>query len=103
MKLVFTSTEVPELQMIHDMMERAGLPCELRSSSPLDALGGEPFSAELWVRHDADLARARKLFEDWTLPSAHATGNWICPGCHIKLSAAFDSCWKCGSSRPITR
>jgi hypothetical protein len=103
MKLAFTSTEVPELQVIQDMLQRAGLPCELRSSSPLDALGAEPFSAGLWVQRDEDLARARELFDAWTRPAAHATNNWVCAQCHTKLSASFDSCWKCGASRPIAR
>lgn len=101
MKLVFTSTEVPELQIIQDMLRHAGVACELRSSEALDALGAEPFSAGLWVKRDADYLRARDLFHVWTHPAAHAD-HWHCPKCQVKLSGAFDACWRCGTHRPIT-
>ncbi|MEY4384813.1 MAG: hypothetical protein RLY20_96 [Verrucomicrobiota bacterium] len=97
MKLVFTSTEVPELNIIQDMLERIGVKCELRSSTPLDALGAEPFSAGLWVMEDADYVRARDLFHVWSHPAAHHASNWDCPKCHTQLSGAFDTCWKCGT------
>jgi hypothetical protein len=70
MKRVFSSSEVPELEIIRHMLEKAGMPCELRSSTVLDALGAEPFHAELWVHHDDDYPLARQLFESWTR-SAH--------------------------------
>jgi len=101
MKRVFTSSEVPELQIIQSMLQQAGLPCQLRSANVLDALGAEPFNAELWVERDADYPRARELFEAWSQPAAHLTKSWVCPKCQLKLAEVFDTCWKCGTHRLV--
>jgi hypothetical protein len=99
MKLVFTSSEVPELEMIRHMLEDAGVHCEIRSSTALDAPGAKSSSAELWVDRDDDYPRARDLFESWTKPAPHASPTWICPHCHARLAELFDICWKCGTHR----
>lgn len=101
MKLVFSSSEVPELEMIRHMLEEAGIHCEVRSSTAMDALCAEPSSAELWVDRDDEYPRARQIFETWTQPAQHVSHTWICPKCRTKLAEVFDICWKCGTHRTV--
>jgi hypothetical protein len=97
MKLVFSSSEVPELEMLRHMLAEAGVPCAIRSSTAIDALCAEPTSAELWVDRDDDYPLARQLFESWTQPAPETSQTWICPKCQTKLASMFDICWKCGT------
>ena len=99
MKQVFALTESAELELLKNMLEEAGIQCELRNDQISRALPITPFKIELWVANDDDFPRAQALCQAWLHPPAGAMGTWACPHCGQHLRGQFDSCWKCGAKR----
>ena len=78
-----------------------GIACELRNTTLSGAMGEIPFlecAPQLWIRDEADEARALALLEHLRRP---VTGPaWRC-ACGEELEAQFASCWSCGAARPL--
>jgi hypothetical protein len=99
MKQLFPLPESTELELLKNMLEQAGVRCELRNEQLSQALPATPFNLELWVADDEDFPRAQALCQVWLHPPPDATGTWACPQCGQRLRGQFDSCWKCGAKR----
>ncbi len=102
MRLVSTLPESAELELLKNMLEKAGISCALRNEQLSQALPATPFSVQLWVTHDDDLPRAQEFCQGWLHPPLGAIGTWVCDRCGQRLRSQFDSCWKCGAKRPTT-
>jgi hypothetical protein len=102
MKQVFTLTESPELDLLKNMLEEAGIRCALRNEQLSQALPAMPFDVELWVENDEDFQKAKDFCEAWFHPAPGATGSWTCAKCGQHLRGQFDSCWNCGTKREAT-
>jgi hypothetical protein len=101
-KQLITATRGPELELLKNMLEDAGIPCDLRNQQLSQALPSAPFDLELWIENDDDYWRAQDLSEAWFHPPPGATGSWVCAGCGQNVGSQFDSCWKCGAKRAPT-
>lgn len=101
MKRVFSlpHEESAELTLLQDMLEAAGIRCALKTEELAFVISAAPFTAELWVENDQDLARAQEFCEVWRDPPPAAPGSWICRHCGERLRLQFDSCWKCGHQK----
>ena len=102
MKQVSTLPESAELPLLKNMLEEAGIRCDLRNEQLCQALPATPFNVELWVANDDDFPRAQEFCQAWLHPPPEASGTWACANCGQRLRSQFDSCWKCGTKRETT-
>jgi hypothetical protein len=96
---VYTSESVIEIAHLRNVLESAGIPCEVRNDRLGGALGEIPFVEcwpQLWVRHAGDVLRARGLIEEVLRPVPD-TRAWTCPGCGERIEPQFAQCWRCAA------
>jgi hypothetical protein len=96
---VHTSESVIEVAHLRNVLESAGIPCEVRNDRLGGALGEIPFVEcwpQLWVRHAGDVLRARGLIDEVLRPVTGA-GAWTCPGCGERIEPQFAQCWHCAA------
>ncbi|OHV10916.1 DUF2007 domain-containing protein [Kushneria phosphatilytica] len=86
---------------LHNLLENAGIPCELRNWSLAGGAGELPpleCEPELWVAPH-NLERAEALISRGFEPDGPEI-DWCCPHCGERHAGHFDRCWQCGSERP---
>ncbi len=101
MKRVFQSESLAEVGHLRNLLEHAGIACVIRNEQLSGALGEIPFLEclpELWVLHDDELPRARRLIEQQREPVA--APDWRCAECAELNEGQFAACWCCGSPDP---
>ena len=101
MKRVLATPAGAELEMLRNMLQQAGISCVIRNEELAGLLGTTPFDAELWVERDEDFGKAHALYEAWCEPVTPTVQIWTCLACGQRLDAQFDSCWQCGTRRPV--
>src|ERR1041385_3723919 len=99
MKLLFTSPNSPEVGLLKDRLDEAGIPCEIRNENLYSFFPGVPFQQELWVLDDDDLPKACEIRDDGDGASSKNRAAWICPVCGEESEGQFQACWKCGAAR----
>jgi hypothetical protein len=99
MKQLITAAGGPELGLLRNMLQDAGILCDLRNEQLSQVLPSAPFDAELWIENDDDYWMAQDLSEAWFHPPSGPTGSWTCARCGQHVGTRFDSCWKCGTKR----
>ena len=100
MPTVHTAESVIEIAHLRNILEAAGVACEVRNDRLGSVVGEIPFVEcwpELWVRNASDVLRARGLIDDALRP-ATAAAAWICPACGECIEAQFAQCWRCAST-----
>ena len=102
MRQLLTLPESAELELLKNLLEKAGIRCALRNEQLSQALPATPFNVELWVANEDDFPRAQELCQSWLHPPPGVTGTWVCAQCGQGLGRQFDSCWKCGAERQTT-
>ncbi len=88
-----------EIGLVRGLLEHAGIECITKNEQLAGALGDIPFlecEPELWVVHDADLARAREILASHRAP-AHSASVWRCDVCGELIEGQFGACWQCGN------
>ena len=102
MKRVFSIENRMLVQRYRQVLEDAGIPCQLRNEYLGGAAGELPVNEvwpELWVA-DEDAPRARAVLEAQTAREQAPGPDWRCPACGEELPGQFDVCWNCGGARP---
>jgi len=97
---VHTAESVIEIAHLRNVLESAGIACELRNDRLGGVVGEIPFVEcwpELWVRHAGDVLRARGLIDDALRPATPAEA-WTCPGCGEHIEPQFGQCWRCAAA-----
>jgi hypothetical protein len=61
MKLVFFSSDRPEVERLSQELVAAGIRCEIHDGINSDAPMQKPLEVELWILDDADCSRAFRL------------------------------------------
>ncbi len=97
MKMVFSSPDTAELELLKNVLLKAGIRAVEVNQQLSQVLPSVPFQAELWVE-EVDYTEAAALMAEWQKPSATGT-PWVCPRCGEKLENQFSKCWKCGTRR----
>lgn len=85
---------------LRNVLESAGIACEVRNDRLAGVMGEIPFVEcwpQLWVRHAGDVLRARALIEDALRPATDAEA-WTCTGCGERLEPQFAQCWRCAAT-----
>lgn len=87
---------------VHNVLTAAGIPAELRNMTLGGGAGELPLGEcepEVWVApHNRE--RAERLIQE-ALTGEREAPAWRCPGCGECLEGAFDTCWNCGTNRPL--
>lgn len=86
---------------VRNVLESAGIPCELRNMTLGGGAGELPLGEcepEVWVAaHNRE--RAETLTHDALHGPRETTPAWSCPHCGEKLDGVFDACWQCATPR----
>ena len=100
MRKVHTAESIIEIAHLRNVLETAGIACEVRNDRLGGVVGEIPFVEcwpELWVRSPGDALRARGLIETALSPVADAQA-WVCPGCGERIEPQFTQCWRCAAT-----
>ena len=62
MRLLFSSSDLCQLERIQKRLIASGVPCELKTARPAGESADLPFYSELWVRQEEDFRVASVLF-----------------------------------------
>jgi hypothetical protein len=84
-----------------EMLESAGIACELRNRYIGGAVGEMPtdqVAPQIWLRDERDEVYARELLREWRRPDALA--GWSCFHCGEQVEGQFYQCWNCETTRP---
>ena len=84
---------------LRNLLEHAGIACLIKNEQLCGALGEIPFLEclpEVWVRDDAQLARAEDLLMELRRVPPE-TGRWRCRDCNEINEPQFAACWRCGA------
>nr|WP_299243890.1 DUF2007 domain-containing protein [uncultured Halomonas sp.] len=87
---------------VRNVLENAGLPCELRNMTLGGGAGELPLGEcepEVWVAPH-NRARAETLIEEALNGPREPAQVWRCPRCDELLEGVFDTCWQCGRAKP---
>ena len=96
---VYRALNLPDAQLVKDLIEQSGIPVEQRGTNLHGLAGGIPIRdamPTLWVAaHNKDRAAAIIT----AMHEAHRGDAWLCT-CGERNTASFGSCWSCGTDRP---
>jgi hypothetical protein len=101
MKRVYTAELIPQVAHVRNLLEQAGIDCQLRNERLGGVTGEIPFLEtwpQLWVQ-DGDEARARQLLADLAAAHTVPATEWAC-SCGEHSGGQFSECWSCGAARP---
>ena len=99
MKMLFSSPDVQEVELLKTELDNAGIACEVRNQNAYTLFPGAEFYPELWVLDDADFQKASDLREALLKPASEPANSWRCPACGEESEGQFTACWKCGAVR----
>jgi hypothetical protein len=97
---VYTAESVVEIAHLRNLLESAGIPCDVRNDRLGGVVGEIPFVEcwpELWVRRTGDVLRARGLIDEALRPTPEAEA-WVCPRCSERIEPQFAQCWHCAAT-----
>ncbi len=83
-----------------NVLNAAGIVCQVRNTVLTGALGEIPFleaAPQLWVVDDWEASRANLILNE--IEAQPAGAAWLCPQCGQECEAQFFNCWHCGQAR----
>lgn len=101
MKCVYSTANPMLIGHMRNILETAGIRCQVRHLGLVGAAGELPPTAiwpELWVERPIDHERAEALIAE-ALADPPAGPDWHCSNCGERLEAQFDCCWRCETQR----
>lgn len=102
MRKVFEDPDFTKVGWYESILNAQGIATELRNED-LSSVTGSPYVGaypELWVVDEARYDEALALLESFESAAPADGPEWRCPQCGERVPASFQSCWKCGASRP---
>ena len=100
--LVFQHNNALLVGHVRNVLESAGIPCELRNMVLGGGAGELPLGEcepQVWVAvHNRD--RAEALTHDALRGRGEPMPAWVCPRCGEQPDGVFDTCWQCTAPRP---
>ncbi|WP_179402588.1 putative signal transducing protein [Burkholderia guangdongensis] len=98
----FRAPNLATAQHWANVLEAAGIDCELHNFYATGALGGLPADAcapEVWLDDERDDMIASRLLDAAMRGPAAGATPWRCRHCGEELEAQFTACWHCGAVR----
>jgi hypothetical protein len=105
MKLVYSAESVVNVAHMRNVLESAGIRCELRNYHLAGAIGEIPFVEcwpQLWAVEEHQHGQAEQLVAA-ALNGVQRGPEWTCPECRERIEPQFTACWRCGCERPAPR
>lgn len=102
MKRVYSSNLLADVQHFKNVLEQAGIECELRNEQLTGGLGEIPFlecEPELWVG-DSDAAQAEAIIAGERETASEDAMPWRCARCGEVNEPQFGACWQCNGPAP---
>jgi hypothetical protein len=100
MKLVYSAESVVQVAHMRNVLESAGIDCEVRNYHLASVIGEIPFAEgwpQLWVS-EGQHAEAEQLVAT-ALDGVQRGPEWTCPECRERIESQFTACWRCGHER----
>lgn len=97
MRKIHTAESLIEIAHLRNLLEAAGIACQIRNDRLLGALGEIPFVdcwPELWLADERDALRAKGLIDAYLRPADDAE-SWTCTACGEIIEGQFAECWHC--------
>lgn len=101
MKLITRADNLLLATLWQQMLQSAGIDCEIRNryiGAAVGELPADQVAPQIWVRHDDDALRATALLDEFRAPRSSAA--WCCFECGEVVEGQFFQCWNCGTTRP---
>lgn len=98
MEKVYEAANLPEAHLVLHLLHEAGIAARVFNENAHGAVGELPFThvyPEIWLQHQADIARARELLARYENRDTDP-GMTSCPSCEEENPANFELCWQCG-------
>ncbi len=99
MKMLFSSPQGPVVGLLKNLLDKAGIPCEVRNENAYSNFPGAVFYPELWILNDDDFSKASEIRDTLRGSSSENLRPWICSVCGEESEGQFNSCWNCGADR----
>ncbi len=101
MRKIFSSESIVEVSHLRNLLESAGIRCQVRNDRLSGALGEIPFVEcwpELWLCDSRDALRARALIDEEQTRRIRRGPDWVCASCGETIEGQFAECWQCAAS-----
>ncbi len=101
MKRIHTAANLPEAQLVKDMLVHHGIAARLLNANAASVAGELPIEASLpqvWIDNDLHAARARELVAAYFAKRHHVGPPLRCPKCGEDNPSSFEICWACGTA-----
>ena len=97
---IYQAQDLPQAQLIVDMLEQRQIPAVLQNANAQGAMGEVPFThayPEVWLKDDKDIFEAKKIIAQFEQPISNE--QWLCSACKEPSPMTFELCWACDSPR----
>lgn len=98
MKRAYTALNLPDAQLMADLLGREGIRARVFNQNAAGALGELPVDSaqpQVWVEDDHRLDEARRLIETFQTANIRSA-PWTCRECNESNPDTFETCWNCG-------
>ncbi len=102
MKLLTVADNLMIATLWREMLEAAGIRCEVRNryiGAAVGELPADQVAPQVWLRDERDETRARALLDEWRRPKS--LPPWNCFRCGEIVEGQFFQCWNCQAVRPV--
>ena len=99
---VYVAESLVDGQLLVDLLDDAGVPSELFHQNGSGALGELPVVyPEVWICRNLDIDKATNVIAKFSTPR-NLEESITCESCGEKNPGAFEICWLCHQSLPVT-
>ena len=99
MKRVHTASNLPEAQLLVDLLAGRGIRARILNAHASSLAGELPIEAslpQLWVDDERHAERAREAIAEF-FRRGHNAPPVKCPACGEENPGSFELCWACGT------
>jgi hypothetical protein len=101
MKEVFANRDFTRVGYYKSILDAAGIPNFIRNQDVHTSEVTAPQFDPALVVEDEYYEQAMSLLRPVHSPPDVEEGIWTCPSCKAEVPANFETCWSCGTERPV--
>lgn len=99
MKRVHTALNLPEAQLVADLLASHGIAARILNAHASSIAGELPVDVsrpQVWIENPAHATRAKEIVAAYLEPAPPGAPQ-RCPKCGEESPSSFDICWACGA------